>query len=155
MADTFSESERTRIMSAVKSADTKPEIIVRKFLFSKGLRFRKNVPNLPGKPDIVLPKFKTIILIHGCFWHGHGVCGKTIPASNREYWTSKISRNIQRDKQNKQALLALGWKVITLWECEIRNRNIAGESLAALLLKILEKDGSQDEEIEQGGHRVD
>jgi len=136
MADTFSENERTRIMSAVKSADTKPELIVRKFLFSNGLRFRKNVPNLPGKPDIVLPKYKTIVLIHGCFWHGHGVCGKTIPASNREYWTSKISRNIQRDKQNEQALLSLGWRVITLWECQLKNKQLSQQTLISLVSQI-------------------
>jgi len=136
MADTFSENERTRIMSAVKSADTKPELIVRKFLFSNGLRFRKSVPNLPGKPDIVLPKYKTIVLIHGCFWHGHGVCGKTIPASNREYWTSKISRNIQRDKQNEQALLSLGWRVITLWECQLKNKQLSQQTLISLVSQI-------------------
>ncbi|MGJ7033718.1 very short patch repair endonuclease [Niabella hirudinis] len=136
MADTFSKTERTKTMSAVKSADTKPEILVRRYLFAQGLRFRKNVSNLPGKPDVVLPKFKTIIFIHGCFWHGHAICGKTIPESNKQYWTGKISRNIQRDKDNKATLKKMGWRVITIWECQLKNKEVLKQSLSSLLKQI-------------------
>jgi DNA mismatch endonuclease (patch repair protein) len=106
-------------MAKVSGANTKPEILVRKFLFSKGYRYRINVKSLPGKPDIVLPKYKTIIFIHGCFWHGHQNCeAAALPTSNVDYWTKKISSNITRDFQNTEQLQTLGWNVITIWECE-------------------------------------
>jgi DNA mismatch endonuclease (patch repair protein) len=122
--DTFSKSKRSEIMSKVSGKDTKPEILVRKYLFSKGFRYRKNVNGLPGKPDIVLPKYKTIIFIHGCFWHGHRNCeASQLPESNIEYWTKKISSNIKRDSQNKKTLKTLGWNVIVIWECELKTKN--------------------------------
>ena len=108
-------------MASVRSTETKPEIAVRKFLFSKGYRFRKNVKSLPGKPDIILPKYKTIILIHGCFWHGHKNCSAaTLPKSNKQYWKNKIQKNIDRDVRNKKTLKGLGWNVITVWECQLK-----------------------------------
>jgi DNA mismatch endonuclease (patch repair protein) len=111
-------------MAKVSSKDTKPEIVVRKYLFSKGFRYRKNVKDLPGKPDIVLPKYKTIIFIHGCFWHGHEGCeAAKLPASNVDYWIKKISSNIKRDTHNRQSLNILGWNVITVWECELKVKN--------------------------------
>jgi len=137
MADIFDKYTRSNIMAKVKSINTKPEILVRKFLFANGFRYRLNDKRYPGKPDIVLPKYKTIIFIHGCFWHGHNVCGKTIPASNTEYWTAKIARNIARDQTNKLKLKDLGWNVITLWECEIKNKQIAENALKILLAKII------------------
>lgn len=110
-------------MSKVSGKDTKPEILVRKYLFSHGFRYRKNAKNLPGKPDIVLPKYKTIIFIHGCFWHGHEGCESAkLPASNIEYWTKKVSSNINRDSQNVEALKTLGWNVIVVWECELKTK---------------------------------
>jgi len=102
----------------------KPEILVRKYLFSKGFRYRKNVNGLPEKPDIVLPKYKTIIFIHGCFWHGHSNCeALKLPESNVEYWTKKISSNIKRDSQNRKILKASGWNVIVIWECNLKTKN--------------------------------
>jgi len=136
--DTFSKSKRSEIMAKVSGANTKPEIIVRKFLFSKGFRYRINVKNLQGKPDIVLPKYKTIIFIHGCFWHGHQNCeAATLPTSNIEYWTKKVSSNIARDFKNTQQLKSNGWKVITVWECELRKKvlNITLSELVSQVLK--------------------
>jgi len=124
--DTFSKSKRSEIMSKISGRDTKPEILVRKYLFSEGFRYRKNVKRLPGKPDIVLPKYKTIIFVHGCFWHGHKNCiASKLPESNIEYWTNKISTNKKRDFKNKKLLKKLGWNIIIIWECElnIKKRN--------------------------------
>ena len=111
-------------MAAIRGKDTKPEIFVRKFLFSKGLRYRLNNRKLPGSPDIVLKKYKTVIFVDGCFWHGHEGCKYfRLPKSNTPFWEAKITRNIERDKETTQALTALGWKVIRIWECELRNKS--------------------------------
>ena len=108
-------------MRAVKSKDTKPEIALRKALFALGLRYRLNVKELPGKPDLVFPKHKTVIFVHGCFWHGHRCKrGARAPKSNAEYWSAKIARNKARDKKNAAALKKLGWRVVTVWECELK-----------------------------------
>ena len=122
--------QRSRCMAAIKGKDTKPEMIVRKYLFSCGLRFRVQVRKLPGTPDIVLPKYKTVIFVNGCFWHGHGGCKYfRLPKSNVEFWKEKIERNIERDRESMQALLDLGWKVIRIWECELRNKANREETL--------------------------
>lgn len=119
--DVFSKSKRSEIMSKVSEKDTKPEILVRKFLFSKGFRYRKNLKDLPGKPDIVLPKYKTIIFVHGCFWHEHKNCeAAKLPTSNIEYWAKKINSNVTRDSRNIQSLKKVGWNVIVIWECELK-----------------------------------
>lgn len=119
--DIFSKSKRSDIMSKVSSKDTKPEILVRKYLFARGFRYRKNVKDLPGKPDVVLPKYKTIIFVHGCFWHGHEDCeAAKLPTSNIEYWTKKVTSNITRDSQNIQSLKEAGWNVVIIWECELK-----------------------------------
>ena len=116
--------QRSRCMAAIKGKDTKPEILVRKFLFSKGLRYRLNNRKLPGSPDIVLKKYNTVIFVDGCFWHGHEGCKYfRLPKSNTPFWEAKITRNIERDKETTQALTALGWKVIRIWECELRNKS--------------------------------
>ena len=108
-------------MSHIRSTNTSIEVLVRKYLFSKGFRYRKNVLNLPGKPDIVLPKYKTVIFVHGCFWHRHAGCKyATTPSSNSEYWQTKFRRNIENDQKHVNDLNALGWHVITIWECEIK-----------------------------------
>ena len=109
-------------MRAVKSQDTKPEIALRKALFALGYRYRLNVKDLPGKPDLVFPKYQTVIFVHGCFWHGHNCKrGKRVPKTNRAYWTEKITRNKQRDRKNARELRKRGWRVVTIWECKLKN----------------------------------
>lgn len=108
-------------MAAIKGKDTKPEMIVRKYLFSRGMRFRVQVRKLPGNPDIVLTKYKTVIFVNGCFWHGHEGCRYfRLPKSNIEFWEEKIERNVARDVRNEGELKALGWRVVRVWECEIK-----------------------------------
>lgn len=122
MADNHSKEVRSMNMSHIRSTNSKPEEIVRKYLFSKGLRYRKNVSNMPGKPDIVLRKYKTVIFVNGCFWHQHD-CGRFVmPSSNTEYCSNKISRNVERDKTNIELLKAQGWKVLVIWECQLKKK---------------------------------
>lgn len=118
--DTISRSDRSSLMSRIKSKNTKPELIVRSLLHKMGLRFRLHRRDLPGRPDIVLPKHKKIILVHGCFWHGHDCRLASKPKSNQQYWMPKIEQNKNRDKRNLQLLVDLNWQVLELWECEIR-----------------------------------
>ena len=108
-------------MSQIKGKNTKPEELVRKYLFSQGFRYRKNDKRLPGSPDIVLPKYKTVIFVNGCFWHGHEGCKHFVwPKSNTDFWKNKIETNIARDKKKTNNLEELGWKVIVVWECELK-----------------------------------
>ena len=124
MTDVMTPEQRSRCMAAIKGKDTKPEVMVRKFLFSKGLRYRLNNRKLPGSPDIVLKRYKTVIFVDGCFWHGHEGCKYfRLPKSNTSFWETKIARNIERDKESTRALKTLGWNVIRIWECELRNKN--------------------------------
>ena len=110
-------------MSKIRSKDTKPELALRKALFARGFRYRVNVPDLPGKPDIVLPKYKTVIFLHGCFWHRHEGCKYAYtPKTNTKFWVDKITSNTERDKVNAEKLIALGWNVVAVWECEIRHK---------------------------------
>ena len=126
MADNHSKEIRSKNMSHIRGVNTKPEEIVRKYLFSRGLRYWKNVRTLPGKPDIVLPKYKTIVFVNGCFWHKHD-CGRFVwPSSNADYWSKKITRNLQRDTANYEALQSIGWKVLIVWECELKKKVTAG-----------------------------
>src|SRR5258708_13596929 len=109
-------------MSRISGKDTKPEVLVRKYLFSQGFRFRKNVKDLNGKPDIVLPKHKSVVFVHGCFWHGHKACRRaSIPQTNREFWIRKIGGNIERDKRWVKELRELGWKVLVVWQCPTKS----------------------------------
>lgn len=117
--DIWSKKKRSAVMAKIKSKDTKPEWIIRRYLFSRGYRYRKNVKKLPGTPDVVLRKYGIVIFIHGCFWHGHEVDGH-IPHSNSDYWRKKIERNQQRDEKNKESLKKMGWKVMTIWECQLK-----------------------------------
>lgn len=143
MSDVMTSEQRSRCMAAVKGKDTKPEMIVRKYLFSQGLRFRVQVRKLPGNPDIVLPKYKTVIFVNGCFWHGHEGCKYfRLPKSNVEFWKEKIERNIERDRESMRALLDLGWKVIRVWECELRNKANREETLNKIYNSITSSDGS-------------
>lgn len=117
--DIWNKKKRSAVMAKIKSRDTKPEWIVRRYLYSRGYRYRKNVKELPGTPDIVLRKYGVAVFVHGCFWHGHSVDGH-IPQSNSEFWRKKIEKNQSRDEQNKKKLLAMGWAVITIWECQLK-----------------------------------
>lgn len=119
--DVHSRETRHYNMSQIKSKDTKPEKLVRSFLFAEGFRFRKNDRRLPGTPDIVLPKYHTVIFVNGCFWHGHEGCRYfVIPSTNTEFWMNKINTNKKRDEDKIQKLKSTGWKVIVIWECQLR-----------------------------------
>lgn len=138
MADTMTPEQRSRCMAAIKGKDTKPEMIVRKYLFSRGLRFRVQVRKLPGNPDIVLPKYKTVVFVNGCFWHGHEGCRYYhLPKSNVEFWENKIKNNVARDARNEKELKALGWRVIRVWECDIRKVAGREEYLQGLYKSII------------------
>ena len=116
--------QRSRNMSAIKSKNTKPEIAVRKLLHSMGYRFRLHRKDLPGSPDIVLPKYKTVIFVHGCFWHRHENCKyASTPKTRQEFWEAKFRENIKRDKLNQENLSSKGWKIIIVWECEIKDKD--------------------------------
>lgn len=122
--DVFNEEKRSWIMSRVKNKDTKPEIIVRSIIHRLGYRFRKNNLTLPGRPDIVLTRHRKVIFVHGCFWHGHGQCKRASrPETNKMFWNRKLDANIVRDKHNNKVLKSLGWKTLTVWECQIKNQN--------------------------------
>jgi len=124
-------------MSKIRSKNTKPELLVRRFLFSKGLRFRLHQPTLPGRPDIVLKKFNSIVLVNGCFWHGHDDCKYfSMPKSREDYWIPKIKNNILKDEEMTGKLRKLGWNVFTIWECQLKE-NKADKTLTALVDKIL------------------
>lgn len=128
--------ERSYNMSRIRSQNTKPEELVRKYLFSKGFRYRKNDKRLPGKPDIVLPKYRTVIFVNGCFWHKHEGCKFFVwPKNNAEFWRIKIEGNVARDQRNHRELQLLGWKVLTVWECELK-RNIRTDTLEKLVTEI-------------------
>jgi len=122
LTDIYSSEKRSEIMSVISGKETKPEIFIRKYLFSKGFRFRKNDKRFPGKPDVVLPKYKTVIFVNGCFWHGHKGCRSSkLPETNLEFWGKKISDNVIRDQRNTEKLKEDGWKVIVIWQCELKN----------------------------------
>ena len=130
-------------MAAVKSKDTKPEMVVRKFLWSRGFRYRVNNPRLPGHPDIVLRKYHTCIFVNGCFWHGHEGCKYyRVPKTNTEFWERKISRNRERDREEQKQLARMGWHCITVWECELKGerREKTLESLEYTLNHIFIQD---------------
>ena len=121
--DIWDKKKRSDCMSKIRSKDTKPELALRKALFARGFRFRVNYKLLPGKPDIVLPKYKTVVFLHGCFWHKHEGCKyANTPKTNTKFWVDKITSNVERDKVNEEKLMALGWNVVTVWECEIRHK---------------------------------
>jgi len=139
MADVHSPETRSYNMSCIRGKDTKPEELVRKYLFSKGFRYRKNDTRLPGKPDIVLPKYKTVIFVNGCFWHGHEGCRYFVwPKNNAVFWQKKIGGNIERDAKNHKLLEELGWQVIVVWECELKN-SAAESTLSNLVHSIVQK----------------
>ncbi len=119
MPDNVSSAKRSRIMASVKGKNTSPEMQVRRTLHQAGFRFRLHRKDLPGKPDIVLPRYRLAVFVHGCFWHWHGCKRSRMPSSNIEYWTSKIERNAHRDEQHLHAIESLGWDHVVIWECEL------------------------------------
>ena len=135
MADIKSKEERSKNMSAIKGKNTKPEIIVRKYLFKQGFRYRVNVSKLAGKPDIVLSKYKTVIFVNGCFWHLHKGCKYFVwPKQNADFWQKKINGNVERDNRNYKTLKDNGWKVIVVWECQLKKEK--EKTLEALVNEI-------------------
>lgn len=137
MTDTVSKKRRSEIMSNVKGMHTKPEMIVREFLHSKGFRYRIHDKQLPGKPDIKLTKYKTVIFVNGCFWHGHDNCRiYVMPKTNVDFWNNKIEKNINRDKIIINNLKELGWNVIVLWECSLKKTK-RDKTLDAVVEKII------------------
>lgn len=143
MSDHLTIEQRHKNMAAVKSKDTKPEMVVRKYLWSRGFRYRVNNPRLPGHPDIVLRKYHTCIFVNGCFWHGHDGCKYyRVPKTNTEFWERKISRNRERDREEQKQLARMGWHCITVWECELKGerREKTLESLEYTLNHIFIQD---------------
>lgn len=139
--DIMSPKDRSERMSRIRSRDTKPEMLVRSYLHKQGLRYRIHHPDLPGKPDIVLSSRRIVIFVNGCFWHGHDVCGgNKLPASNKNFWRAKIENNKARDSRNVEALKQLGYRVVTVWECELK-RNNAHSTLLKLVHKIHSRRG--------------
>lgn len=141
--DKMTKEQRHRCMAAIHSKDTKPELIVRRFLFGRGFRYRLNHPRLPGRPDLVMRKYRTVIFVNGCFWHGHDDCKHYVmPKTNTEFWRKKIERNKARDKAEQRRLAEMGWHCITVWECQlapaIRMQTL--ESLAYTLNHIFLED---------------
>ncbi|MEK6333429.1 MAG: DNA mismatch endonuclease Vsr [Acidobacteriota bacterium] len=137
MADTLSRQRRSENMARIRSQDTQPELIVRSLLHQAGFRFRLHSKRLPGKPDIVLPRFKTVVLVHGCLWHGHANCRRgRRPKSNADYWNRKIDRNLARDAANALLLKKAGWKRIVVWECQLKHPE---STLRKTILKLNEE----------------
>lgn len=121
MVDVVDKATRSRMMSGIQGKNTKPELLVRKYLHAKGLRFRLHVKELPGKPDLVFSKYKAVVFVHGCFWHRHAGCKyATTPSSREQFWENKLSENVSRDAYQLAALIELGWRVFVVWECELR-----------------------------------
>lgn len=139
MTDVHEPEVRSYNMSQIKSKDTKPEMFVRKFIHANGFRFRIHDKKLPGKPDIVLKKYKAIIFIHGCFWHGHEGCKYfVIPKTRTKWWLDKIARNKTKDNENDSILQENGWRIITIWECELKKNN-RQKTLKILIQKLLQQ----------------
>ena len=131
--DRLSPERRSWNMSRIPGKDTKPEELVRKFLFANGFRYRKNDKRLPGKPDIVLPKFKTVVFVNGCFWHNHTNCqGSRLPKTNTDFWREKLLTNEERDRREYSELEGMGWKVLIIWECQLK-RSVIEATLQKLV----------------------
>jgi DNA mismatch endonuclease, patch repair protein len=123
MVDSLHPAQRSVLMARVANKNTKPEMLVRRLLHTMGYRFRLHRADLPGTPDIVLARYRTVVFVHGCFWHGHRACKRAKrPSTNRVFWNSKIDSNIRRDQQNKKVLRKLGWQVLVLWECNLKDK---------------------------------
>ena len=124
-------------MAAIKGKNTKPEMVVRKYLFARGFRYRLNHPRLPGHPDLVLRKYRTVIFVNGCFWHGHDGCKYfRLPKTNTEFWSAKIHRNQQRDIEEQRQLAKMGWHCITVWECQLKGKEQREKTLSSLTFTL-------------------
>lgn len=146
MTDVFTPEKRAAIMSAIRAADTKPEIFVRRLLFAEGFRFRLYQKTLPGCPDIVLKRWRTVVFVNGCFWHQHAGCARaTIPATKKDYWLPKLAKNCSRDRAEHDALAALGWRVLVVWECACTKTRAA--ALAAAMASFIRADDAPYAEI--------
>ena len=134
MADIVTPEKRSLMMAGIKGKNTKPELVIRSGLHALGYRYRIHVKDLPGKPDLVFPKYKAVLFVHGCFWHGHDCPrGSRVPKANRDYWLAKVARNTARDQRNRTDLEAAGWQVETVWECQMKDRAALKARLAARL----------------------
>lgn len=137
MADIMTPAQRSERMSRIRSRDTKPEMLVRRFLHGKGFRFRLHVRDLPGRPDLVLPKYGAVVFVEGCFWHGHSCQKGRIPGTNPAFWQAKVVVNKARDKRNHRLLRREGWRVIRIWECQLAKNRTRNVALARLVSRIL------------------
>jgi len=143
MTDVHSKEIRSYNMSQIRGKDTKPELLVRKFLFSEGFRYKLHDKKLPGKPDIVLPKYKIVVFVNGCFWHAHKKCKYfVVPKTRKNWWLNKINRTKELDKENYQKLRKRGWKVISIFECELKNGN--AEKTLEKLIKLIKNENSNN-----------
>jgi DNA mismatch endonuclease (patch repair protein) len=134
MSDVFDSAKRSAVMAKVKSRDTKPELLLRRILTDLGARYRLHRKDLPGSPDVAMPGRRLAVFVHGCFWHGHDCArGSRVPKANRDYWLAKVARNKARDARNLTDLAAAGWRVETVWECQMKDRDTLKERLAMLL----------------------
>jgi DNA mismatch endonuclease (patch repair protein) len=134
MTDVFDPAKRSAVMARVKSKDTRPELLLRRLLTGLGARYRLHRKDLPGSPDVAMPGRRLAIFVHGCFWHGHDCArGARVPKANRDYWLAKVARNVARDARNRADLADAGWRVETVWECQMKDRAALRERLAALL----------------------
>lgn len=144
--DTVDKPTRSKIMSRVRGKDTSPELIIRKALHKRGFRYRLQVKDLPGRPDLVLPKYRAVLFVNGCFWHRHGCHMSTIPRTKQDYWDKKFMENIKRDQRVLQELRSAGWRVLLIWECSLKGKTKLGvESVIARTIEWLVSDGVFEE----------
>lgn len=143
MADNHTPQERSYNMSHIRSSNTIPEELVRRYLFSQGFRYRKNDKRFPGKPDIILPKYRVALFVNGCFWHMHDCPGFVWPKSRLDYWKPKLTRNVERDQQHYKELQNMGWRVIVVWECQLKKK-VFDETMAMLIQEITQKSAIEE-----------
>lgn len=136
MADIMTPAQRSERMSRIRSQNTKPEMLVRRFLHGQGFRFRLHARDLPGRPDLVLPKYRAVVFVEGCFWHGHSCQKGRVPGTNPDFWQAKVAANQARDKRNQRALRRDGWRVIRVWECQLAKSKTRDATLARLVSRI-------------------
>ena len=136
MADIMTPAQRSERMSRIRSQNTKPEMLVRRFLHARGFRFRLHARDLPGRPDLVLPKYRAVVFVEGCFWHGHSCQKGRVPGTNSDFWQAKVAANQARDKRNQRALRRDGWRVIRVWECQLAKSKTRDATLARLVSRI-------------------
>jgi len=156
MVDVLSPEQRRLNMSRIRGRDTKPEMLVRRGLHARGLRYKLHDRTLPGRPDLVFPKYRTAVFVHGCFWHAHGCLLSKLPTSRRDFWTKKLEGNICRDRKAVEALRAMGWRVLVVWECALRGpHRMSYEALVDSAASYIMNGGELPAEITGGGKPVD